>query len=290
MPKPTQQVAHRRIAADRLQAYEGREHRCLRDVLFWLIAGPDATRTGLRYCRPTNIAHELGWSVGNVEAALDRLQADGVIVRSPEQRSVLCLDALACGVPTNDDHRVSLRRDIERHAPCVCATKALEMIGANPDTKGHTKSDRVSDISVQRTVISDQTVAAAPPVVEPTATASEQLTLTLKTPKPKREPDPKWAQAEIVRGVWNEFAALNPNWAHSSKLTIATVNVLAAALRRLTDYDGVFALFKAIADDPWFGGDRRSTPWDVAQFCATANLDKAIAQSRRTTFGGTHAA
>ena len=289
---------HRRVTLGRLTPYEGRDHRCTRDVLCWLLLGPESTRTGLRYCRPTGIAAELGWSVANVTTALSTLHADGVILWAPEARTVLCYDGLACAAPANDSHATSLRREVDRFQASVCRAQAIEILARHPDTVSNTVPDTVPDTRRQETgeqeiptVYAATADVSAPSQLAKTESTdpAEQLALTLPDPKPvkvKKPPNPRVPLALAVFAEWNRRAETVTGWAPCSKFDGACLQVLGKASEYYT-HGNLLVLLDYAQADPWYSGhpDKRSNPWGILQFFAAQNLDKLYAACRRAEMG-----
>lgn len=300
-------VAHRRIARTTLAHYEGRDNRCVRDVLCWLLLGPDSTRSGLRYCRPPALANELGWSVANIEAAIARLVADGHVTYSPAVRTLLCHDALTCTRPANDSHRTSLRREIDVYQTCAATSKAVEMLGANSDTVRRTVSDTVPDTSMQGAGCSDQNAVMQelPAAQEAVASATparasepEQLQLAIKETKPKKAKPKSVEDAEMLHATWNQGAAQVDGWTHCSRCDGAVRTVLARAYKimvealpideEVPDQPVVDALKWALCD-PYWSGTKFGKPWGILQFFSSHNVDKMLAdynRSRRGEYNG----
>ena len=82
--------AHRRISTGFIGAYLGKRNQCLRDVVVWLLAGPDSTRSGLLRVHAGALADDLGHSKPAVIDALTRLHNDGHIVWDADTRTALC--------------------------------------------------------------------------------------------------------------------------------------------------------------------------------------------------------
>ena len=82
--------AHRRISAGFIGAYIGKRNQCLRDVVLWMLAGPDSTRSGLLRVHAGALADDLGHSKPAVIDALTRLHNDGHIVWDADNRTALC--------------------------------------------------------------------------------------------------------------------------------------------------------------------------------------------------------
>lgn len=299
---------HRRVILGRLTPYEGREHRCARDVLCWLLFGPESTRTGLRHCRPSGLAAELGWSVANITAALAMLHTDGVILWAPEVRTVLCLDGLACAAPSNDDHATSLRREVDRFHPSACRTKAIEIINSHRNTVSYTNQDTLSDIrgqgageQVKPTVYA---AVAGVPSLQPALAQStensstpatqsnppaEQLALTLpevKAPKVKKPPNPRAMLARAVWLEWNSRAETTLGWAPSSTFDGAILTVLGKA-SEYYGHENLLVLLDYAQTDLWYSADpsKRAGPWGILHFFASQNLDKLYAACRRAEHG-----
>ena len=298
MGKPfTDPVAHRRICRATLARYEGRDNRCVRDVLCWLLLGPDSTRIGLRYCRPVAIASELGWSVANIEGAIAQLAADGLLIHSPEVRTVLLHDALTCAPPANDSHRTSLRREADNFQACVAKAKAIELIGARPDTVSNTVRDTVPDTREQGTGNRELPAAQVSPAVADDAPrddkqAGEQLSLTMSSspaPRATEQAIKRRKDAEELQDIWNRCCANVHGWAPCSRLDGACRVVLGRAMANMrqnlppNDDDPdlpIWQLLDFASNDPWWNGTKHNT-WGILQFFAAHNLDKLIAEYNR---------
>lgn len=121
---------HRRICVGVLGRYVGKDHRCTRDLIGWLAAGSDSTRTGLMRIHVGSLVDDLGWSKPQIRAALARLQDDGLIVWSEEQRTVACVFVLnALTIPT-ENHRTSYLQQCQLFSDCPAKSYAVKAIQA----------------------------------------------------------------------------------------------------------------------------------------------------------------
>lgn len=119
---------HRRFAVGVLGQYTGKEHRCLRDVLGWLAIGPESTRTGVMRIHTGAIAEDLGWPRGQVDAAIQRMHDDGVVVWSPEVRVISCAPCVEVVAITTEKHRASYLRQLETMPDCAAVQHARKVI------------------------------------------------------------------------------------------------------------------------------------------------------------------
>ena len=121
---------YRRLAVGLLAQYGGKDHRVTRDVIGWLVAGPESQRTGVMRIHTGAIADDLGWTRAQVDAAIARLSADGQAVWSPEVRVIACrfvLDVL--GISTTN-HKTSAVNQIAALPDCEATRYALEVVKA----------------------------------------------------------------------------------------------------------------------------------------------------------------
>ena len=119
---------YRRVAVGVLAQYAGKDHRVTRDVIGWLVAGPESQRTGVMRIHTGAIADDLGWTRAQVDAAIARLSADGQAVWSPEVRVIACrfvLDVL--GISTTN-HKTSAVNQIAALPDCEATRFALKII------------------------------------------------------------------------------------------------------------------------------------------------------------------
>ena len=122
--------SHRRIAIGLLGQYVGADHRCLRDVVGWLVAGPDSTRTGLMRIHVGSLVDDLGWSKPQVVAALNRLQAEGLIIWHEPLRIVLCWFVLRTVTVSVENHRKSYIAQCQTFADCLARSEAIKALQA----------------------------------------------------------------------------------------------------------------------------------------------------------------
>ena len=121
---------YRRLAVGLLAQYGGKDHRVTRDVIGWLVAGPESQRTGVMRIHTGAIADDLGWTRAQVDAAIARLSADGQVVWSAEVRVIACrfvLDVL--GISTTN-HKTSAVNQIAALPDCEATRYALEVVKA----------------------------------------------------------------------------------------------------------------------------------------------------------------
>lgn len=122
--------SHRRICVGVIGRYIGSDNRCTRDLIGWLAAGSDSTRTGLMRIHVGSLVDDLGWSKPQIRAALARLQDDGLIVWSEEQRTVACVFVLtALTIPT-ENHRTSYLQQCQLFSDCSAKSYAVKAIQA----------------------------------------------------------------------------------------------------------------------------------------------------------------
>jgi len=122
--------SHRRIAIGLLGQYVGPDHRCLRDVVGWLTAGPDSTRTGLMRVHVGALVDDLGWSKPQVVAALNRLQSEGLIIWHEPLRIVLCWFVLRTVTVSVENHRKSYLAQCQTFADCLARSEAIKTLQA----------------------------------------------------------------------------------------------------------------------------------------------------------------
>lgn len=122
--------SHRRIAIGLLGQYVGPDHRCLRDVVGWLAAGPDSTRTGLMRVHVGALVDDLGWSKPQVVAALNRLQSEGLIIWHEPLRIVLCWFVLRTVTVSVENHRTSYLAQCRTFADCLARSEAIKTLQA----------------------------------------------------------------------------------------------------------------------------------------------------------------
>ena len=121
---------HRRICVGVLGRYVGKDHRCTRDLIGWLAAGSDSTRTGLMRIHVGSLVDDLGWSKPQIRAALARLQDDGLIVWSEEQRTVACVFSLNALTIYTENHRTSYLQQCQLFGDCPAKSYAVKVIQA----------------------------------------------------------------------------------------------------------------------------------------------------------------
>jgi hypothetical protein len=122
--------SHRRIAIGLLGQYVGPDHRCLRDVVGWLTAGPDSTRTGLMRVHVGALVDDLGWTKPQVVAALNRLQSEGLIIWHEPLRIVLCWFVLRTVTVSVENHRKSYLAQCQTFADCLARSEAIKTLQA----------------------------------------------------------------------------------------------------------------------------------------------------------------
>lgn len=140
MGRPTSEF-YRRIAVGTLDRYTGKDNRCLRDVIGWLAAGTESTRTGVMRIHTGAIADDLGWPRGQIEAAIQRLASDGLAVWSPAVRVISCAFVVDVLAVFTENHRKSYLNHLDTLPQCDATEYARKVIQAIEITRGEGASN-----------------------------------------------------------------------------------------------------------------------------------------------------
>lgn len=140
MGRPTSEF-YRRIAVGTLDRYTGKDHRVTRDVIGWLAAGTESTRTGVMRIHTGAIADDLGWPRGQIEAAIQRLASDGLAVWSPAVRVIACAFVVDVLAVFTENHRKSYLHHLDTLPQCDATEYARKVIQAIEITRGEGASN-----------------------------------------------------------------------------------------------------------------------------------------------------
>lgn len=140
MGRPTSEF-YRRIAVGTLDRYTGKDHRVTRDVIGWLSAGTESTRTGVLRIHTGAIAEDLGWPRGQIEAAIQRLASDGLAVWSPAVRVIACAFVVDVLAVFTENHRKSCLNHLDTLPQCDATEYARKVIQAIEITRGEGASN-----------------------------------------------------------------------------------------------------------------------------------------------------
>lgn len=140
MGRPTSEF-YRRIAVGTLDRYTGKDHRVTRDVIGWLAAGTESTRTGVMRIHTGAIADDLGWPRGQIEAAIHRLASDGLAVWSPAVRVIACAFVVDVLAVFTENHRKSYLNHLDTLPQCDATEYARKVIQAIEITRGEGASN-----------------------------------------------------------------------------------------------------------------------------------------------------
>lgn len=140
MGRPTSEF-YRRIAVGTLDRYTGKDHRVTRDVIGWLAAGTESTRTGVLRIHTGAIADDLGWPRGQIEAAIQRLASDGLAVWSPAVRVIACAFVVDVLAVFTENHRKSYIHHLDTLPQCDATEYARKVIQAIEITRGEGASN-----------------------------------------------------------------------------------------------------------------------------------------------------
>jgi len=140
MGRPTSEF-YRRIAVGTLDRYTGKDHRVTRDVIGWLAAGTESTRTGVMRIHTGAIADDLGWPRGQIEAAIQRLASDGLAVWSPAVRVIACAFVVDVLAVFTENHRKSCLNHLDTLPQCDATEYARKVIQAIEITRGEGASN-----------------------------------------------------------------------------------------------------------------------------------------------------
>ena len=204
---------HRRISAGFIGSYLGKRNQCLRDVVLWMLAGPDSTRSGLLRVHVGALADDLGHSKPAVIDALTRLHNDGHIVWDADSRTALCWFVLRNVTLPYETNRKSYLTECNVLADCPPRREAIKWIQAIEitDAKGAQSRQQSSYLSTplssaqqrtenreQRTesyAVAKATATPASPVVTPAIANEPQASEQGPQPTGRYQSfDPNWGQ------------------------------------------------------------------------------------------------
>lgn len=262
----------------------GRDAQAARDVLTWLLAGRESTRSGVMYYRPFAIAQDLGRTVRAVDDALARLAALGHVVLSPEAQTLFVPDAIFTNPPSNLSHATSLRREIAAFKSCLASEQALEIIGRAIDTVSHRVPDTVPDTRVQITGSRKQITGnsvLSPPAPAPAAPDLFGNEGGGKSPLPLKQ-GPDWQR------LIAEYNSRCPSLARcEGKPTSAAAKSAASALKREPDFASWCSRFDAAEASDFLAGRSGSFKADFLWLIVGVNAEK-IDAGRYTNRGATN--
>lgn len=121
---------HRRISAGFIGSYLGKRNQCLRDVVLWMLAGPDSSRSGLLRVHVGALADDLGHSKPAVTDALTRLHSDGHIVWDADNRMALCWFVIRNVTLPAETNRKSYLAECNFFNECAPRSEAIKWIQA----------------------------------------------------------------------------------------------------------------------------------------------------------------
>lgn len=183
MPRNRDKLVYRKAWPSLLTAYAGKSLAVERDVLMWLTCGPGSNRLGVVRCSPLALSADLGHSKPACARALDRLEADGVLVRDLSRETGWFPIVLQEDPAQNHDHMLGLLKELSAQVSSSFSSQVRESI----ETVRYTVSKTVPDTVRPPEAEAEAEAESSPVVEEGSLTLAAPKAQAPKPSKPKRE-------------------------------------------------------------------------------------------------------